>query len=54
VIFWTTGVLDNQLGGLFDSRSATGLGKRIMAVAIILWLLAAAIGIAHSGVERGT
>jgi hypothetical protein len=26
VIFWTTGVLDNQLGGLFDNRSAMGSG----------------------------
>ncbi|MEV1172653.1 DUF998 domain-containing protein [Nonomuraea sp. NPDC049784] len=44
-IFWATGILDNQLGGLFGSRSATGLGERLMAVTFIIWLFAAALDI---------
>ncbi|MEV6158448.1 DUF998 domain-containing protein [Nonomuraea sp. NPDC052129] len=44
-IFWVTGILDNQLGGLLGSRSATGLGERLMAVTFIIWLLAVALGI---------
>jgi len=39
-LFWATGILDNQLGGLFGSRSATGLGERLMAATYIAWLLA--------------
>lgn len=50
VLFWATGVLDNQLGGLFGSRSATGLGERMMAATFIVWLLALAISVRrHSG-----
>lgn len=45
LLFWTTGILDNQLGGLLGSRSATGLGERLMAAAFIVWLLAVAINI---------
>ncbi|WP_344579443.1 DUF998 domain-containing protein [Nonomuraea roseoviolacea] len=44
-IFWATGILDNQLGGLFGNRSATGLGERLMAVTFIIWLITAALGI---------
>lgn len=44
-IFWVTGLLDNQLGGLFGNRSATGLGERLMAVTFIIWLIKAALGI---------
>lgn len=44
-IFWATGILDNQLGGLFGSRSATGLGERLMAMTFIIWLVAVALGI---------
>ncbi len=45
VLFWATGILDNQLGGLFASRSATGLGERLMVVAFIVWLLALAVSV---------
>jgi hypothetical protein len=44
-LFWLTGLLDNQLGGLFGDRSATGLGERAMAVAFIVWLIVAATGV---------
>lgn len=44
-VFWLTGILDHQLGGLFGSRSATGLGERIMAAAFIVWLMAAAFSV---------
>ncbi|MEV5898032.1 DUF998 domain-containing protein [Nonomuraea fuscirosea] len=44
-IFWATGILDHQLGGLFGNRSATGLGERLMAVTFIIWLIIAALGI---------
>jgi hypothetical protein len=44
-LFWATGILDNQLGGLLDNRSATGLGERLMAVTFVIWLIAAALGI---------
>ena len=45
VLFWATGVLDNQLGGLLGNRSATGLGERLMAATFIVWLLAVAGGV---------
>lgn len=44
-IFWCTGILDSQLGGLFGSRSATGLGERLMAVTFVIWLIAAALDV---------
>lgn len=51
-IFWATGILDNQLGGLFASRSATGLGERLMAMAFIIWLITAALDIRRA-MRRG-
>jgi len=42
LLFWATGILDHQLGGLFASTSATGLGERLMAVTFIAWLIAVA------------
>lgn len=49
VLFWAAGLPDNQLGGLFGSRSATGLGERIMAAAYVVWLLAVAITVRRRG-----
>ncbi|MER7276308.1 DUF998 domain-containing protein [Dactylosporangium sp. NPDC000244] len=48
-LFWLTGLLDHQLGGLFGERSAAGLGERVMAVAFIAWLLAVCFGIWRGG-----
>lgn len=45
LLFWATGILDNQLGGLLDSRSATGLGERLMAGTFVVWLLALTSGV---------
>jgi hypothetical protein len=52
VLFWATGILDNQLGGLFGGRSATGLGERFMAVAFIVWLLAVAVGVRRAAARE--
>jgi hypothetical membrane protein len=51
-IFWATGILDNQLGGLFGNRSATGLGERLMAVTFIIWLIAAALDVRRAVRQR--
>jgi hypothetical protein len=53
VLFWATGILDNQLGGLFGNRSATGLGERLMAVAFIVWLLAVAASVRRGTTQEG-
>jgi len=50
--FWLTGILDHQLGGLFGSRSATGLGERVMAAAFIVWLITAALSIRRARFGR--
>ena len=44
-LFWATGLLDNQLGGLLGHRSATGLGERLMAATFVVWLLAVAFAV---------
>ncbi len=52
VLFWVTGVLDSQLGGLLGHRSATGLGERLMAATFIVWLLAVAGGVRRPAVRE--
>ncbi|MGW6932909.1 DUF998 domain-containing protein [Lentzea sp. NPDC054927] len=52
VLFWATGILDNQLGGLLGSRSATGLGERLMAAAFIAWLLAVAVSVRRAATQE--
>jgi hypothetical protein len=49
VLFWATGLVDNQLGGLLGSRSATGLGERLMSATYVVQLLAARDHRAASG-----
>lgn len=51
--FWATGILDNQLGGLLNNSSATGLGERVMAVAFIVWLLGIAFSVRRVGKGSG-
>ena len=51
VLFWATGILDSQLGGLFNSRSATGLGERLMAVTFIIWLLAISVSVRRAAAQ---
>jgi hypothetical protein len=48
LLFWATGILDNQLGGLLGTRSATGLGERLMAAAFTAWLVAVAVTVRRS------
>jgi hypothetical membrane protein len=48
LLFWATGILDNQLG----SRSATGLGERLMAAAFIVWLLTIAVTVRRAATRE--
>jgi hypothetical protein len=52
LLFWATGILDNQLGGLLGSRSATGLGERLMAAAFIVWLLTIAVTVRRAATRE--
>ncbi|MCO1655988.1 DUF998 domain-containing protein [Pseudonocardia humida] len=45
LLFWTTAILDAQLGGLFGERSATGMGERLMAAVFVGWLIALAAAV---------
>lgn len=52
-VFWATGIFDEQFGGLFGRRSATGLGERLMAVAYLSWLLSLAIAVLRARHSSG-